>query len=1004
MHEQDPPRSTATIPVASGTLPVIEGRYRLERELGRGGMGWVFAARDLRLGRDVAVKLLAPGPHTDVQLLRFEQEARAAGSLEHENILAVHDVGNERGSPYIVSELLHGGTLRERLEAAPIPARKALEYSAQLARGLCAAHQKGIVHRDLKPENLFVTEEGRIKILDFGIAKLTFQKGRPNDTLPAAQTGTGAFLGTVGYMSPEQVRGDLADARSDIFAFGTILHEMLTGTRLFQRESDVETAYAILKVRPPELPGTVPREIGRFVRKCLEKEPADRFQTARELVDWIDDFLASPAGARLPTSEHAHRPFAVRTGLRRPLVAAAVAVVTVVSLVVWWTTRPQGQPLSTNVVAVLPFVVRGSSHLAYLSEGMVDLLGTNLSGAEVRAVDPDALLRFAARNPAAMDVSRGRAIAKHFGAGRFMLGSVLEVGTRLRVHAALYGTDDGESPSFEANAEGDMSQLSHMVDEITAQLIGRIRRVEPGKGPGGRLARLGEKTTHSAEALKLYLEGEAELRRGFGSWRRAKAVLERAVELDPEFALAHYRLAVAASIWEPGLSTDALQRALTYGDRLSDRDRALMQAFAALRQGRAADAEQRYRALLNAYPDEVEGWYELGDLLFHYNPLRGKPSSDAREPLERALLFDPAHGGALDHLIDIAHMQGQREVVAALADRFLQVVGDEPALSLPLRWIKSWSTRDEAGRSSLLEQLRAPGTSREALISILGYAIWQGDDLSDAEAIAQLLAEDGAPDRRAEGLESLAALDLARGRLRAAREKLSRAARLSPEGPYRMDALAIAALDFFPMSPDELRRAREGVAALAATDPLRAARRTFLLGSLAARAGDPDGAEQAARELERMSPIADSSIAGDLALAVRALAAYHAGKSDEALAALERMKLQVPYPLSGIFVRISEQHLRARLLQEQGRNDDALRWYGVFYCWGRFEPVYFAESHLRSAAILEARGARKEASEHYRRFIALWAGSDPELRPRVEEATRRLRAMEASTGSSTPAP
>ena len=227
------------------------GRYEIRSLLGAGGMGEVYLARDTRLGRDVALKILPAVFSTDEQRLhRFEQEAQAAGALNHPNIVAIYDVGTGEESPYVVSELLRGESLRELLAKNPLPARKAIDYALQIAQGLMAAHERGIVHRDLKPENLFVTTEGRVKILDFGLAKLTEPQiaAMINSDAPTIRviTDAGAVMGTAGYMSPEQVRGQAVDHRSDIFSFGVVLYEMLTGERPFRGESAVETMNAIL--------------------------------------------------------------------------------------------------------------------------------------------------------------------------------------------------------------------------------------------------------------------------------------------------------------------------------------------------------------------------------------------------------------------------------------------------------------------------------------------------------------------------------------------------------------------------------------------------------------------------------------------------------------------------------------------------------------------------------------------------------------------------------------
>jgi len=234
------------------------GPYEILSAIGAGGMGEVFRARDARLGRDVAIKVLPPERADDPSFRRFEQEARATGALNHPHVMAVFDVGREGDAPYMVTELLEGQTLRERMAGELLPVRKAIEIADEIAQGLAAAHERGIVHRDLKPDNVFITRDGRVKIIDFGLAKLNFPVVDSGETATvdtgAPATGAGTVLGTVGYMSPEQARGNTADHRSDIFALGTVLYEMLSGRRAFRAASAVETLHAILREDPPPLP------------------------------------------------------------------------------------------------------------------------------------------------------------------------------------------------------------------------------------------------------------------------------------------------------------------------------------------------------------------------------------------------------------------------------------------------------------------------------------------------------------------------------------------------------------------------------------------------------------------------------------------------------------------------------------------------------------------------------------------------------------------------------
>jgi serine/threonine protein kinase len=282
------------------------GPYEIVSPLGAGGMGEVYRSRDPRLKREVAIKVLPQAFSLDAdRLRRFEQEALATAALNHPNILAVFDIGTIEGSPYVVSELLEGETLRERLSSGSIAVRKALDYALQIAHGLAAAHEKGIIHRDLKPENLFVTKDGRVKILDFGLAKLTQDEPGTHTSLPTATHGTeaGVVMGTVGYMSPEQVRGTALDPRSDIFSFGAILYEMLSGKRAFHGDTAADTMSAILKEDPPDLNETnrnVSPALERVVQHCLEKNPEQRFHSARDVAFDLENLSnQSGTGSRL---------------------------------------------------------------------------------------------------------------------------------------------------------------------------------------------------------------------------------------------------------------------------------------------------------------------------------------------------------------------------------------------------------------------------------------------------------------------------------------------------------------------------------------------------------------------------------------------------------------------------------------------------------------------------------------------------------------------------------
>ncbi len=339
--------STLQVTLTPGTRL---GDYEVQKLLGSGGMGEVYRARDLRLRRDVAIKVLPSFLSSDKERLRrFEQEAQAAAALNHPNILAVFQMGTYQGAPYLVSELLEGETLREEIKRGPLPSRKVIEQGVQIAHGLAAAHEKGIVHRDLKPENLFSTRDGHIKILDFGLAKLKQPRPdgqRNSQTASGDGTEPGMIMGTAGYMSPEQVRGRPSDHRTDIFAFGAILYEMLSGRRAFQKTTAAETMSAILNEEPrtvSQIAPNIPPALQRTVHRCLEKSPEQRFQSASDLafaLEALSDSAVTPGLGR----------FALAPKSRMWRISAAIfaAAVLLTGVLVWWS-FPVAVPIVTGV-------------------------------------------------------------------------------------------------------------------------------------------------------------------------------------------------------------------------------------------------------------------------------------------------------------------------------------------------------------------------------------------------------------------------------------------------------------------------------------------------------------------------------------------------------------------------------------------------------------------------------------------------------------------------------
>ena len=366
------------------------GRYEIRSHLGAGGMGEVYRARDTQLGRDVAIKVLPSTFSVDQdRLRRFEQEASAASALNHPNILVVHDIAAHDGTPYVVSELLEGETLRKRIGGTPLAQRRAIDYALQIANGLAAAHEKGIVHRDLKPDNIFIINDGRVKILDFGLAKLTQLDANQSQTeIPTRRVDTdpGVVMGTVGYMSPEQLKGRQVDQRSDIFSFGAILYEMISGRRAFHGESAAETMSAILKEDPPELSDTnksISPALERLVNHCLEKKPEARFHSACDLAFALEALSGSAAVSGQTTAMAAQFTPSRFSKFLPWIVAGVFALVSIV---------------------MLPFVIsslrRAPARLNVIRSAILPPENANFTARNSFAVSPDGLrFAFVARGP-----------------------------------------------------------------------------------------------------------------------------------------------------------------------------------------------------------------------------------------------------------------------------------------------------------------------------------------------------------------------------------------------------------------------------------------------------------------------------------------------------------------------------------------------------------------------------------------------------------------------------
>ena len=511
------------------------GPYEVLSTLGRGGMGEVYRARDTRLERDVAVKVLPKELSCNaLALTRFHREAKAVAALSHPNILSVYDVGTEGDTFYVVTELLEGETLRDRVRDGALPWRKAVEMGAAVVNGLAAAHAKGIIHRDLKPENIFITTDGVVKILDFGLARRE-PPARTDDqanapTLTMA-TGRGVVLGTIGYMAPEQVRGLKTDVRSDIFSFGCVLYEMLTGARAFSGDTPDDTMAAILKEESPPLASagaSLPEALQPVVTRCLEKKPQDRFQSAGDLAFTLRTIL-SGSGTEFPT----HGPRASRN---RRLVGLVFAVaLTLVASFLYF--RLSGERITggrglIESVAVLPFTnLSGDPAQDSFADGMTDALITNLAKiSALRITSPTSAMRYRGTTLPLLQIAR-----ELNNPDAMVTGSVFRAGNRVRISVRLTAVST-EQVLWSDSYERDLRDVLSMQTEVARAIADSIRvKLTPAEE-----ALLADAPTVNPAAFDFYVRGLEQVRIGTeDTCQTALEFFNRAIEIDPEFALAH---------------------------------------------------------------------------------------------------------------------------------------------------------------------------------------------------------------------------------------------------------------------------------------------------------------------------------------------------------------------------------------------------------------------------------------------------------------------------------
>ena len=995
--------------------------YDVAEEISRGGMGIVYRATDVRLQRDVALKVL-PGDlmHDADRRRRFIQEAQAASALEHPNIAVIHDVDEADGLTFIAMELIRGEKLSDEIARHRITPARTLAIAIDIASGLARAHERGIVHRDLKPANVMITADGNAKIIDFGIAKLLEAEaaGANAATMTRDDTAAGLVLGTRAYMSPEQTRGDRVDHRTDIFSFGVLLHEMISGQQPFTAPSDIETASAILHQPAPRLaslgPAVAPdaaAEIQRIVDKCLAKEPGDRYQGMR---DAIVDLRGALRRIESTTGTQAAPP---RPVSRRALVGGALAAVVIAILAVLWVNARRSNGSDTPAtagrgkpsVAVLYFDnASNTPDLEWMRTGITEMVVTDLSQSqdiEVVATEQifDVLESLKRSEERVLTPEVVRAVAERTGVTNVIVGSYIKAGNTIRINVRLQEALSGRIISSERVEGGSEQHLFAMVDDLSRRLRAHFTTLR-----GGSLGNMGPRapsaaadasdrgivdvTTNSIDAYRHYAEGVRLHDRSREV--EAAAMFEKAVAIDPAFAMAHAKLAVVHGNLGNLAERDRFAKlALQYSDRLTQSERYYIEGYAYSNSPRTLPrAMAAYEQCLEVDPAHYSCRHNLALRLQQL-----ERREDAQRHYEELIRRGDSTPVLYSNLSLVYVSSGQPQRAVRLLDEYVRANPESAAGHEAHGFALMLNGELEAAVTSL-KRAATFDPNDPSTRSMLAEAYVLREQWDAARKVAAEL--EGSPVPTSKWLGALAqhALALYRGDSAEALRAAERAVRAyaapgqrSAAGRRNAAVVLIARRQF----SGALAQAERAIAEARDT-PAESALQLLRI-QILAQMGSIEAAKTAAADLEASPPPVATPGHDRRVLQAKAMVALAEGRGVDAVAALERASLSLP-PRSAvpggsshhtpIRFRLGEAYTAARRPQDAARAYQQIidsqyeRW-----AW----PVEYVRSFYLLGQVQEQLGNRTAARDAYARFVKYWKDGDLD-REWVANAIKKLSA------------